>query len=85
MTLEEITEQRAERHCEHMPRKDQLAFLLAYARARDDVATGADVEGRWARMTNRFTAASTPVLAGYLEGLASTRVRERVPIPDGAW
>lgn len=85
MTLEEIARRRAERHCAHLPPPDQLSFLLAFARARDDVACGADIDGQWLRMTNRFTAAPTASLAGYIEGLASTRVRERVPLPDGAW
>lgn len=51
---------------------DQRQFLTSYAIARAGVEQGHDVEAVWRRMlAHRDT--SPAALAGYVEGLASTR------------
>ncbi|MEN2423059.1 hypothetical protein AABB02_33725 [Streptomyces rimosus] len=75
MIAQDLAESRAEKHCARLHPANQLSFLLAFARARDDVASGADTDGRWMRMWERHERACT--LAGYLEGLVSTRTADR--------
>jgi hypothetical protein len=64
----------AEKRCKGMANGDRAAYLLAFSRARDDAEFG-DPESRWLRMlADRRTPAAA--LAGYTEGLASTRTAD---------
>jgi hypothetical protein len=69
MTPLEIAESRAERITEPLHR---LACLIAYEAARVAALRGRDTDGPWTRM---LADPSTPAasLAGWVEGLASTR------------
>lgn len=51
---------------------DQCRFLFAFAVARMAVVQGRDVEAQWLRM-NAQRDVSPAALAGFIEGLASTR------------
>lgn len=60
----------AQQRCAHMPLEDRQLFELLFERGREDAETGADDE---ARARALLTAGQEAALAGYLEGLASTR------------
>ncbi|MEW2636446.1 hypothetical protein AB0903_33620 [Streptomyces sp. NPDC048389] len=60
----------AQRRCAHLPSEDRLLFMRLFEQGRKDAEAGADTEmTAWTLRTARLDAA----LAGYLEGLASTR------------
>ncbi|MFG2826047.1 hypothetical protein ACGFWI_00965 [Streptomyces sp. NPDC048434] len=52
--------------------QDQSSFLLAYSSGRSRVRQGCDVEADWLLL--KASARTSPaMLAGFIEGLASTR------------
>ncbi|MER0477018.1 hypothetical protein ABR737_01365 [Streptomyces sp. Edi2] len=51
---------------------DPTAYLLAYASGRSRAQQGGDIEADWLLLTTR-SETSAAVLAGFIEGLASTR------------
>ncbi|WP_432051211.1 hypothetical protein [Streptomyces xiamenensis] len=69
----------AERRASHIANPlHQLAFLIAYAAARTAALNDRDTELPWRRM---LADPETPPasLAGWIEGLASTRTRKEQP------
>ncbi|GAA2107577.1 hypothetical protein [Streptomyces synnematoformans] len=81
-----IAEERATQRCEQLRRTNpgfdhgaELDFLIAFARARDDAVRGFDHERRWLGLERE---GRTAAMAGFIEGLASTRLPDHRPGAD---
>lgn len=53
--------------------EDQSLYLATFDATREAVVKGGDVEMAWLRLTAQRESVSPAVLAGFVEGLASTR------------